>query len=137
MVTLLGGYLSITLKLSCPSNMSSYFLRIVLYIDHTRSDIHRPLGFHWKYFISSYLGDEALILYEYLTFVSEFKETVALSWSQAYGDNNTWFDTLKCVCLVLVPILRINIWNLILQIWHLACSHFIVSASSNYEPLPF
>ena len=36
-ITLLGGDLSMTFKLSCPSNKSSYFLWIMLYAEHVRS----------------------------------------------------------------------------------------------------
>ena len=45
MLTCLGGYLSMTLTLSCPSNKSLYILRIMLYIEHMLSGIHPLLGF--------------------------------------------------------------------------------------------
>ena len=65
----LGRELSVTIKLSRQSKKSSS--RITLYIEYARSDIHPQLGFHC---ISSCLGNDAKMLLEHLTCVTEFKE---------------------------------------------------------------
>ena len=78
MLTLHGGNFSMTLTLSCPSNKSSYFLRIILYAKHAISDIRRPLGFHCMPWISSCLHDASMVLLQHLTCVNEFEEVLRL-----------------------------------------------------------
>ena len=70
--TPLCGRLSMTLTLPCMSNKSSYFSQITFYNKHAISDIQSPLRFHYISCISSYLGDDVMMLPQHLTFVSKF-----------------------------------------------------------------
>ena len=59
---LCGRLSNMTLTLPCMSNKSSYFSQITFYNKHAISDIQSPLRFHYISCISSYLGDDVMML---------------------------------------------------------------------------
>ena len=71
MLNILDGHLSMRLTLSYPSNKSSYFSWITLYVVHGISKFSL-LGFYCIPCISTYLGDDAMIVHQHLTCVSKF-----------------------------------------------------------------
>ena len=71
-------------------------------------EIHPPLDFQR---ISSYLGDDAMMLPQCLTFVSEFEEVLSLSESQGSWGSEMQLDKFWHFYLVLGPTLGVNICN--------------------------
>ena len=91
------------------------------------SDIHPPLGFHCIPCISSYLGDDVMMLHQHVTCVSEFEEVLRLFDNHGSWGSEMRLDMFRHFFLVSKPILGVNIGNVIFQFDILASCHFILT----------
>ena len=107
-LTILDGQLSMTITLSCPSNILSHFSQITPNVGYVISEWYSFVMVFISYLAYPYFGDNAMMLPQHLTCVSEFKEVLSL-----YKNQGSW-RVVRCnwICSSNFT------FSIIFQFWH-------------------